>query len=165
MYRFEVYRERKSEIICAIVFFSLIVVLGSLLWLSNPYSEKAAVILTVGLLLGNVPVLGSLYSTIKFRIIVDGTSILVRTAFNGCYDFNIADIKKIICGYRHNWRAGDYPVIQITAKKKKLEVPNGFIGFAEMATYLLENYERGVIKNTAISASHLIDLSKWSKML
>lgn len=150
--KFEIYTNRKGGVsgnVFLIAAFSLCALI--MIKYGGGYPR---ILIAVMILLGflcSVAVVLSTISDFRWRIKVSETEIKVQPGRGKCYSFKVSDITKVSCGYRRNYRAGYYPVIEIKTVNRKLEIPCGKIGFEQFAQYLLENYENGTIMKSAVS--------------
>lgn len=161
---FDVYSPCKSEIITSTIFLLLSLFFGFVIVLyGKNYPTIFIALLLVMLFVLNLIGVWSLISTLRFRIKVNGSKIEFRSTVGGHFIFKVSDIKGVVCGFRHNFRAGDYSVIVISMETKKVEIPAGKIGFGEIAGYILEKYENGEINKSAISEHCRKELSRLSK--
>ena len=95
----------------------------------------------------------AILTNLLFRIEVLDSIIKVKTRMGKQLQFKCSEIEKVVCSKRDSVKFGPQFSIEINTDKYSICLPHGVIGFEEMAGYLLEKYENGEIKESAISKS------------
>lgn len=95
----------------------------------------------------------AILKTLLFKVDIIGSTIKVHTHMSKHYQFECSEIEKVVCSKRNSAKLGPQFSIEINTDKYSVCLPHGVIGFEEMAGYLLEKYESGEIKESAISKS------------
>ena len=89
--------------------------------------------------------------SVLFRVKVKNSTINVRTRLGRKYNFNCSEIEKVTCSDLWGGKNGPNRSITLITKLHKLDIKHHMNGFKKMAGYILEKYENGEIKETAVS--------------
>lgn len=96
--------------------------------------------------------LAMIYVTFMFRVQVENSTIKVRTRIGKKYQFNINDIKKVVCSTKFRIKTGPQFLLKIiTQSNRELELDLEMQGFEKMAEYLLEKYDNGELNRNVFS--------------
>lgn len=144
--QFKVVISKKNLIAFLCLFFVIEIALIVMILFSD-YVLLGTVLAIVLLIIGLIAVL----STSLFSVKVNQSTIKVRTRSGGQYEFNCSDIDEVICSKRDSVRYGPSFYITLITKSQKLNLEATMTGFQEMAGYILDKYENGEIKHTAVS--------------
>lgn len=137
----------KKNLIAFLCLFFVIEIALIVMILFSEYVLLGTVLAIALLIIGLIAIL----STSLFSVKVNQSNIKVRTRSGGQYEFNCSDIDEIICSKRDSVRYGPSFYITIITKSNKLVLEATMTGFQQMAGYILDKYEKGEIKQTAIS--------------
>ncbi len=100
-------------------------------------------------------------ATLLFYVKVNGLTIKARTRFGRQYKFSCSDIDEVICSKRSSVKYGSSFYIILITKSHKLNMEGTMVGFEKMVGYILEKYENGEIKETAISEENQKELRQY----
>ena len=87
-----------------------------------------------------------------FYVKVNGTHIQARTRTGKKYEFEASEIKKVTCYRTFHLKHGPQFYLDIKAKSEELHLHLNMRGIEEMAGYLIQMHESGVINKQAVSA-------------
>lgn len=143
-----VFYSRKDTYLTVVIFIIIEIILLMIMFTSNHILLD--VILTISFFILS---LLTILVSIMFRIDVSDSTIKVRTRFGKHLQFDCSEIEKVVCSKRDSVKFGPQFYIEINFTTYDVRLNAGMVGFEEMAGYLLEKYENGEIKESAISKS------------
>lgn len=100
--------------------------------------------------------------TNNFRIDVSGTNFKVRTKAGKKYEFDASEIEKVTCDKTYSSKRGYSFYLHMSAKGKKIDLSITNQGTQQLAGYLLQMYERGVLNQKAVSEHCKNELDRYS---
>ncbi len=121
-------------------------------------------------ILSYIPVIAIIMviTRLVFYMQVENQCIKVRTCFGRKYQFSCKDIERVACFTDNDLKRGtSYDItikINMGKKQKDICISSILKGFPTMAAYLLDMYERGEIKQEAISKNCKKMLTRYKNL-
>lgn len=105
---------------------------------------------------------------IMFYVKIEGSIIKARTRFGKKYQFNCREIDRVSCYSDYQRKGGPFHDINmkvnLMGKDVNIYAQSDMTNFSTMAAYILDKYERGEIKQEAISKNCKKMLTRYKNM-
>lgn len=147
----------KKELLEYFAYISVLVVAGIYMLFIDEFYKSGIFVLIFTFVISFFYV----FSTISFYIKINGEDIKVRTKLGRRYQFNVSDIKKVICSKTFSPKTGISFYITIVVKSKELELHHSMVGFDKIAEYIYKKIEDGEIDKSVISKSSQKELIRY----
>ena len=150
------YAKKSDEILgmSCLAIFAVLCCVGAFL-MPNVFYIIIAIVMTALFII-------SVVITNNFRIDVSGTNFKVRTKAGKKYEFDASEIEKVTCDKSCSSKRGYSFYLHISAKGKKIDLSVTNQGVEQLAGYLLQMYERGVLNPKAVSEHCRNELARYS---